>query len=219
MILNRDVSAMTMIILCVAQTIQQSERSEPSWSVELTDGWYSVRASLDLPLSNYVEQGRVKVGSKILVSDAHLVGFEEGVDPLDPTYDALDRQCSPVLRLSANATRLARWDAKLGFVRPTKATRASGGLLRVEKVSDIVPAGGRLPLIDLIVVRKYPVLYREKKGNETTATPGADRNPRTLTESEEAERLISLEKRKHYLAEKVLQEVETECSVVCWTRN
>ena len=55
------------------------------------------------------------------------------------------------LKLSANATRLARWDAKLG----SKNSQAYS-LLR-----SISPDGGFVPAIDVIVMRKYPMLYRE----------------------------------------------------------
>jgi breast cancer 2 susceptibility protein len=55
------------------------------------------------------------------------------------------------LKLSANAARLAKWDAKLGF-RKSQAY----SLLR-----SISPDGGFVPAIDVIVMRKYPILYRE----------------------------------------------------------
>jgi breast cancer 2 susceptibility protein len=214
MILNRDISATTMIVLCVAKIIQPTEGSGFLWSLELTDGWYSVTASLDMPLSYFVEHGRVAVGRKLLLSNATLVGFEEGVDPLDPSYDTMDRQASPVLRVASNSTRLARWDAKLGFVRPTPATLASEGLLRVEKISDVLVGGGRVPFIDLLVVRRYPVLYREKKSSSTTSSDSTDQQPRTLTEFEETERMNVLERKKQEVAESVKLEVEAECSEV-----
>jgi breast cancer 2 susceptibility protein len=214
MMLNRDVSASTMTILCVARMIKPAGGSGLPWSLELTDGWYSVNASLDMPLSHFVEYERIAVGSKLLVSNATLVGFDEGVDPLDPSYDVMDRQASPVLSIVSNATRLACWDAKLGFVRPTPATLASEGLLRVEKVSDVIVGGGRVPLIDFLVVRRYPILYREKKPSATTSSDSTEHHPRTLTESEEAERRNLLEKKRQDVAEAVKVEVEAECSEV-----
>jgi breast cancer 2 susceptibility protein len=210
-ILNRDVSARTMIILCVAQVVQHTEGASPTWTVELTDGWYSVQASLDAPLTSFVQDGRIKVGRKLLVSNANLLGFDEGVDPLDANYDAMNRESSPVLCLCANATRMARWDAKLGFVRPNQELLASDGLLRVQKVSDVIPSGGRVPLIDVLVVRRYPLMYREKKRETSALESTSDQKPRSFTESEELERLDQLEKRKLDIIDRVKDEVEAEC--------
>ena len=63
----------------------------------------------------------------------------------------MDVPSSIRLKLLANATRLARWDAKLG----------SRNLQAYSLLRGISPDGGFVPAIDVIVMRKYPMLYRE----------------------------------------------------------
>jgi hypothetical protein len=55
------------------------------------------------------------------------------------------------LKLSANSTKLAHWDAKLGFKRfhPYITLRS------------LCPDGGHIFAIDIIILRKYPMLFRE----------------------------------------------------------
>lgn len=65
---------------------------------------------------------------------------------------ALEVSDSMRLQLSANSTRRAPWDAKLGHqrVQPRMSLRS------------LSPYGGFVSMIDVIIVRKYPVLFREK---------------------------------------------------------
>jgi hypothetical protein len=64
---------------------------------------------------------------------------------------ALDVSNSVRLKISANSTKLAHWDEKLGFkrVRP------------YAKLHSLCPDGGHIFAIDVIVLRKYPMIFRE----------------------------------------------------------
>jgi hypothetical protein len=64
---------------------------------------------------------------------------------------ALDVPNSTRLKLSANSTKRASWDAKLGFrrFRPYATLRS------------LCPDGGHIFAIDIIVLRKYPMIFRE----------------------------------------------------------
>jgi hypothetical protein len=55
------------------------------------------------------------------------------------------------LKLSANSTKLAHWDAKLGFkwFQPYNTLRS------------LCPDGGYIFAIDIIILRKYPIIFRE----------------------------------------------------------
>ncbi|KAL7527870.1 hypothetical protein ACHAXR_002175, partial [Thalassiosira sp. AJA248-18] len=128
-ILNRDVAASMPIILCVSQILRFKSKVPKSSNqragkdtdeeirLELTDGWYAVSTLLDSVLTNLVEQGKVKVGAKLMICNAQLVGSDDGVDPLDDHYFSDRRNCPLFLKISANNSRLARWDAKLGFTQ------------------------------------------------------------------------------------------------------
>ena len=49
----------------------------------MTDGWYSIKSQIDVPLTDLVRQGKIAVGQKICVSGAELVGGEDACSPLE----------------------------------------------------------------------------------------------------------------------------------------
>ena len=51
--------------------------------IELTDGWYSIRALVDRPLTRLLNDGKLVVGQKLCVYGAELVGSEQAVSPLE----------------------------------------------------------------------------------------------------------------------------------------
>jgi breast cancer 2 susceptibility protein len=206
-ILNRDVAASRMMILAVSQilppTVSSSSGASKSESkpmtshlkVELTDGWYSVQAVLDSKLSEFVLNGFIQVGTKLLSSNALLIGAEEGVDPLDDDYAPSDPRCKVGLRMTANGTRLANWNAKLGFVKSTTSV-ASQGLLLVRKVSDIIAGGGYIPMLRLFVLRRYPRVYYEKGHVGDLDKDERRSRSRFLSEAEEDVRRMEFDKRR-----------------------
>lgn len=90
-ILERDDTAAKTLVLCVSDVISPSTNgSEVSGSkasgadtVELTDGWYAVKAQLDPPLLALVKSGRLSVGQKIITHGAELVGCPDACAPLE----------------------------------------------------------------------------------------------------------------------------------------
>jgi hypothetical protein len=149
----------------------------PLLRVELTDGWYCIDALLDASLSGLVRKGRVCVGGKLAVCGAVLQGLGGGgVDPLEVRGQAVEAR--PHLRLVVNSTRLARWDARLGFqVRPCKHM---GGVMSVP-VSGLVAGGGAVPAVEVVVLRRYPTMYMERRMH----TEGERVSSRVLTVGEE----------------------------------
>jgi len=221
-ILNRDVSSNCMMILCVARIQHEvsreendggvdSESSKDSIAVEFTDGWYSLPAVLDDKLCEFVGNGTIRTGTKLLVSNSILTGFDDGVDPLDVSYDPFKPGCSPVLHIAANSTRLAAWNAKLGFVQPSARLVSQEGLLLVRKVSDIIEGGGRIPLIHLRVVAKHPLMYLERSSDGSKG--------RVLTEGEENARIEEEEKQRQRLIEQFSDEVQAECIKVSFPKK
>lgn len=64
------------MVLCVSAIINPpGHRSangilEENRAVELTDGWYNIRATVDAPISRAIEKGKLGLGYKIAVSGA-----------------------------------------------------------------------------------------------------------------------------------------------------
>ncbi len=221
-ILNRDASAGRLMILCVAQIHrfrikigsadnEESNSPRPSSSksfreelrLELTDGWYSVQAVLDSHLQSFVEKEKIKIGTKLLVAGAELAGSEDGIDPLDASYQPSRSSCPVALKLVANATRRAKWDARLGFVRPTRQSQSQDGLLLVKSMGAVIPGGGSVPLMDLIICRRFPRLFLEK---------GPDGTSTILTEAQEERRRREFDERRHREMEKISEAAEKQCT-------
>ena len=145
-------------------------------TLELTDGWYAVTASLDAAMAKRVRSGKVFVGQKLRICMAQLEGLDDGVEPLECACNAADGAAHPRLALHANGTRRARyasvvmwmsllcagltgavlgacatrWDAKLGFQR-ARYFRVS--------LKSIVPDGGIVPCIKVVIARKYQTRF------------------------------------------------------------
>ena len=108
-----------------------------------------------------------------------------------------------MLHIYANSTRLAGWKSQMGFVRPTAQLVAQEGLLLLRKISDIIPGGGRIPLIHLQVAKRHPLMYLESVPDGVKA--------RVFTQKEESRRIDEEEKRRQYLIERFSDEVYAEC--------
>ena len=218
-VLNRDCTASMPMILCVSQILRfnskfpkdskQKPEEQHEIRLQLTDGWYAVPALLDNALTSLVQQGKIPPGSKIMVCNGQLVGSDDGIDPLDDDYYSDRRTCPVFLKIAANSTRLAKWDAKLGFVHP-KYVAHQGGSLLVKSLCDIFPDGGAIPVTDLVICKKYPKLYLEKIVNLENQSIVSNH----LTEAEEAARQRELDTTHQCLSEKYADKVHDECSEV-----
>uniref|UniRef100_A0A8C1X383 BRCA2 DNA repair associated n=1 Tax=Cyprinus carpio TaxID=7962 RepID=A0A8C1X383_CYPCA len=162
-IMERDDTPAKTLVLCVcgvAQTCQNPEKpvkddKTPNAKMEscvvwLTDGWYSIKALLDPPLSAMLNKGRLRIGDKIVSSGAELVGSQEACPPLEAPE-------SLMLKISANSTRRARWDTKLGYYRDPRPISFP--------LSSLFTAGGVVSCVNIVVLRSYPTQWMEKKPN------------------------------------------------------
>ena len=219
-IVNRDVAASKMMILAVCQILSSPKVGDDalpqSTVLELSDGWYSVRGCLDSKLSQFVKDGLITVGTKLLISSARLVGAEDGVDPLDEGDGTGCQKCKATLQLTANATRLARWNAKLGFVKKMNNQQMPHGRLLVKRISDIVPGGGNIPAIRLFIKRVYPMLYYEKCEHSDPSGHNSESSVkrRVFTEQEEDTRRRAFEARKLRVMEKLTDRIQGEVEQV-----
>ncbi|XP_008932486.3 breast cancer type 2 susceptibility protein [Manacus vitellinus] len=199
-ITERDDAAGKTLVLCVSKIISLNTIVSPSSSnknvenkkaaaiIEVTDGWYGIRALLDPPLKAFLDRRRLTVGQKIIVHGAELVGSQNGCTPLEAP-DSL------MLKISANSTRCARWHAKLGFHQDPRPFPLP--------LSSLYSEGGAVGCIDVVIQRTYPIQWMEK----TSAGSYVFRNSRA-EEREAAKHAEDQQKKLEDLFAKIQAEYE-----------
>ncbi|NXT34876.1 BRCA2 protein, partial [Pelecanoides urinatrix] len=199
-ITERDDAAGKTLVLCISKIISLNTIVSPSSSsknveskkaaaiIEVTDGWYGIRALLDPPLKAFLHRRRLTVGQKIIVHGAELVGSQNGCTPLEAP-DSL------MLKISANSTRCARWHAKLGFHRDPRPFPLP--------LSSLYSEGGAVGCIDIVIQRTYPIQWMEK----TSAGSYVFRNSRA-EEREAAKHAEDQQKKLEALFAKIQAEYE-----------
>ncbi|XP_045529374.1 breast cancer type 2 susceptibility protein-like [Pieris brassicae] len=151
-ILERDDTPTKTMVVCVVgfyiNGVYVSSVANSTDPIELllTDGWYCIKACVDRLLTNYVCQGKVSVGTKLVIHGAELVNCDQGMSPWEDTS-------SVRLRLFGNSTRRARWDATLGY-------HSNAAILT--QLSAVKADGGKVSKLRVFVTRVYPTLYVEK---------------------------------------------------------
>lgn len=163
------------MILCVSSIAWDSDGS--ALRVGLTDGWYDVPVTVGAALRQRIRAGQIKVGFKLCIQEAQWVDKgQTGIAPLECACNMLGEvdAPSPKLRIAENSCRLARWDAKLGFQSfQTFPMRLSTLLL----------TGGRVGMIDVVILRVFPMQYMERRPDGDAMFRGE------IEESREVERL------------------------------
>ncbi|KAH7886062.1 hypothetical protein F5I97DRAFT_1877368 [Phlebopus sp. FC_14] len=152
LITTRDARAESPMVLCVSDiTWSVGELNEnnlpvtPYPELEVTDGWYRLRARVDAPLARAIAKGKIKVGRKIAVVGAKLsCERKEG-------SDILEAYGSNFLILSGNSSHMAPWHAKLGFHK----------VQFIPTLKSLTADGGCIAIMMLEVVKIYPVAYIE----------------------------------------------------------
>ncbi|NWQ77834.1 BRCA2 protein, partial [Columbina picui] len=199
-ITERDDAAGKTLVLCISKIISLNTVVSPGSSnknvegkkaaaiIEVTDGWYGIRALLDPPLKAFLHRRRLTVGQKIIVHGAELVGSQNGCTPLEAP-DSL------MLKISANSTRCARWHAKLGFHRDPRPFPLP--------LSSLYSEGGAVGCIDVVIQRTYPLQWMEK----TSAGSYVFRNNRA-EEREAAKHAEDQQKKLEALFAKIQAEYE-----------
>ncbi|XP_061357187.1 protein BREAST CANCER SUSCEPTIBILITY 2 homolog B-like [Gastrolobium bilobum] len=121
-------------------------QSREEVKVELTDGWYSMNAILDVPLSKQWAAGRLFIGQKLRICGAELCGWNGPVSPLEVSSTVC-------LLLKINGTYRAHWAERLGFCK------AAGPPLAFRCIKS---NGGPIPQTLAGITRIYPILYKER---------------------------------------------------------
>ena len=90
LITTRDASAESPMVLCISDIIwpasgfeEDTTLVQPYPELEVTDGWYRLRARIDAPIARGVRKGKIKIGRKIAVAGAKvsLVIFNDTLAP------------------------------------------------------------------------------------------------------------------------------------------
>ncbi|XP_048119894.1 breast cancer type 2 susceptibility protein isoform X1 [Alosa alosa] len=149
-IMERDDSPAKTLVLCVCdvETSGTTGKTEgPISTIWLTDGWYMIRAALDPPLTTLLQRGCLSVGDKLVTHGAELVGSQDACPPLEAPK-------SLMLKISANSTRPARWDTRLGYHCDPRPFQL--------QLDTLFSDGGVVGCVNLLVLRSYPMQWMEK---------------------------------------------------------
>ncbi|KAL0034552.1 hypothetical protein WJX79_008066 [Trebouxia sp. C0005] len=129
------------------QRAQQQEAVQSAGKqaqVQLTDGWYGVKAVLDRDLTRLVQAGNLNLGDKLRVCGAELVTNQQA--------EALESAKTSYLNLHSNGVHRASPMARMGWQKSQRT---------YVPLHCLYSEGGTLPCTLLVVQRKYPVMMHE----------------------------------------------------------
>ncbi|KIJ66231.1 hypothetical protein HYDPIDRAFT_109225 [Hydnomerulius pinastri MD-312] len=203
LITTRDAPAESSMVLCVSDIkwsaggLDDNDVPVPAHpELEVTDGWYRLRARIDAPLGRAIRKGKIKIGRKIAVAGAKLSAERKEGSEILEAYD------SNVLVLSGNSSHIAPWHAKLGFQKgPFVAT-----------LNSLTADGGNVAVMMFEVIKAYPVAYIEfvedESGRKRREGPRAAKDEAKLVtqwkakrESEASKLWADYEKRRSRMAD------------------
>ncbi|KAF8078944.1 hypothetical protein FPV67DRAFT_1663611 [Lyophyllum atratum] len=152
LITTQDAPAACPMVLCVSDVTwitggysDDGAPLEPRPELEVTDGWYRIRAQVDAPLARAVQRGLIRIGRKIGVAGAYLSSEKKDAS------EVLDAYNSVKLVISGNSSHMAPWHAKLGFT--------SGPC--ISTLHSLTPDGGTVAAMDFVVVKTHPIAFLE----------------------------------------------------------
>ncbi|KAH8921269.1 hypothetical protein BT69DRAFT_349329 [Atractiella rhizophila] len=143
---ERDCCPSVRMVLCVSRFLMSKKNGAEVKEMELTDGWYFMRATVDDSLRRAISKKKLQVGHKLEIFGAKTLGPREGIDVLD-AYDMSS------LEISGNSSTLAKWDARLG-------RKAATPILTLRSLTQ---DGGFIPILDVQIFRLLPLTYSDGK--------------------------------------------------------
>ncbi|PFH52259.1 hypothetical protein AMATHDRAFT_2265 [Amanita thiersii Skay4041] len=148
-ITTRDAPAALPMVLCISNIFFQDggyrhvDRHYPE--LEVTDGWYRLRARIDAPLARAVSKGVIRIGRKIGIAGAWLSSNRKEPSEVLEAYDTTK------LVLSGNSSHLMPWHTKLGFRKGPF----------ISTLHSLTADGGSVAVMDVVVTKTFPVAYME----------------------------------------------------------
>ncbi|VDC05801.1 unnamed protein product [Peniophora sp. CBMAI 1063] len=199
LIATQDINASAPMVLCVSDVIWPPGSSREDVDVrpelELTDGWYRLRAEVDPPLARAARAGKIVRGGKLAFASARFAGSRpEPTEILEGAYESVK------LSLNGNSSCLAPWHAKLGLLRSAPAAT----------LHSLTPDGGGVHLLDVIVSKVFPIAFIEFIDEPGKGPDGKNRTRREgpRKEADEARAQAKWEDRRTKVAEKLRVEAE-----------
>ncbi|KAJ7269415.1 hypothetical protein B0H12DRAFT_1208887 [Mycena haematopus] len=199
-IATQDAPASCPMVLCVSN-ITWSEPGmtddgipiPPHPELEVTDGWYRLRAQVDAPLARAVRRGAISVGRKIGVVGARLHTERKDASEVLEAYNSTN------LVLSGNSSHLVPWHAKLGFqISAPVATMHS-----------LTADGGMVAAMDLVILKTYPIAFLEfiedENGEKHREGPRNERDEAEAEEKWKRQREVHESKLREELAKKEMR--------------
>ncbi|KAG1459535.1 hypothetical protein G6F56_006142 [Rhizopus delemar] len=161
-ILEQDDIAAKHMILVISNITEIKDNTTSKYRLQLTDGWYQISAYTDLRMEHAVTKKKLKVGHKLSICGAQLVS-----NRTDQSADEAGED--RIISISSNGCLPVAWDAQLGY-HPKKYI--------IRSLPRIFDDGGMVTALDIVVCRKFPMLYKETLPNRQTVN-------RTAKEEEE----------------------------------
>ncbi|KAF8808104.1 hypothetical protein BYT27DRAFT_7338672 [Phlegmacium glaucopus] len=198
-IATQDAPAAFPMVLCVsnifwspASATDDGLRIEPYPELEVTDGWYRLRAQVDLAMARAVRRGVIRVGRKIGVAGARL-----STEKKDPS-EILEAYNSTKLILSGNSSQLVAWHTKLGFTRgPCVSTLHS-----------LSADGSVVAAMDLVIIKTHAIAFMQFIEGQD----GQKRREGPWNEEEETRINEQWKKRREVEASKIREQLEKKFS-------
>lgn len=202
LIVTRDASVESPMVLCISNITwpngEADENGRPAAlhpELEVTDGWYRIRARVDQPLARATRKGFLRIGRKIAVAAAKLSSQRKEGSEILEAYD------STTLVITGNSSHMAPWHAKLGFQKtPFIAT-----------LNSLTPDGGNVAAMVVEIIKAYPVAYIEFVEDEH----GRKRRDGPRDEKEETELHSRWQRRRELEAAKLWAIYEKRWSTMC----
>ncbi|XP_075707817.1 breast cancer type 2 susceptibility protein isoform X2 [Rhinoderma darwinii] len=156
-IMERDDTPAKTLVLCISKILtlgigETNDAKQATAVIEVTDGWYGIKALLDPALTYLLKKGRMFIGQKIMVHGAELVGSDDACTPLEAPE-------SLMLKIAGNSTRPARWYVGLGYFPDPRPFCL--------RLSSLLPEGGIVGCVDVLIQRIYPMQWMVKMANGT----------------------------------------------------
>ncbi|KAI7881973.1 hypothetical protein K492DRAFT_62142 [Lichtheimia hyalospora FSU 10163] len=134
---------MILVVAWISQVTTQGRK----YQLMLTDGWYQILAVTDPRMEHAISSGRLAVGYKLSICGAQLANPQQ-----------VPSSASTTLSISSNSCQIAPWDAKLGYQKQR---------IQLRSLRTLHEYGGAVTAIDIVVCRKYPMMYREMLSDGT----------------------------------------------------
>ncbi|CAO3611119.1 unnamed protein product [Cunninghamella blakesleeana] len=169
-IMERDDVPTKHMVLMVADIIPTIDsngvspnfKSKHKYQLLLTDGWYAISASMDVRMEEAIRKGKLHIGHKISITGAQLIGDKSPSRPLELTfidYESMTIKTSVGLSISSNSSCKCPWYTKLGYQPNYRRNKPKRYLESIHE------DGGLVTTLDVIVCKKYPMLYIETLDN------------------------------------------------------